>query len=212
VADLSLLALLDLEVLWDDVRSPVAAKAALLAVMPAVVDEYGAASAAFAADWYDDTRSEVGARGRFRAVPATWEAAEDFALWAAQPLFRADLEFPDAVAQTRHRINGGLQRRIGHASRDTVAGSAVRDPAARGWQRGGAGKCKSGFCDMLIARGAVYTEATAAFAAHDWCKCYAIPAWGGQPVPVKSYTPNLNHVSDADRARLREYLRENGYV
>jgi hypothetical protein len=60
---------------------------------------------------------------------------------------------------------------------------------------------------MLIARGAVYTEVTADFASHDHCNCSAVPAFGGQPLAVKPYTPSSKNITDADRARVREYLR-----
>jgi hypothetical protein len=59
---------------------------------------------------------------------------------------------------------------------------------------------------MLIGRGAVYSEATADFAAHDHCKCSAVPAFDGEPRPVKPFTPSLREATDADRARVREYL------
>jgi hypothetical protein len=54
-------------------------------------------------------------------------------------------------------------------------GSSIADPKARGWMRVGSGRCD--FCRMLIGRGAVYTESTVDFHAHDHCGCGATPAW-----------------------------------
>lgn len=179
---------------------------ALRDVLPALYEIYGMAVATLSADWYDEIREADGVRGRFSAIPAEVKAdagTDELAGWAVGPLFQAK---PDpAAAQTL--VEGGLQRRIADVSRSTISQSSIADPQAAGWQRVGEGRCTSGFCDMLIGRGAVYTEATAAFAAHDHCRCSAVPAWGGQPVPVAPYTPSQRNVSDADRARVREYLR-----
>jgi hypothetical protein len=94
-----------------------------------------------------------------------------------------------------------MQRRIANFSRQTVMGSSVADPKARGWQRVGAGECKTGFCDMLIGRGAVYSEASADFAAHDHCKCSAAPAFDGEPRPVKPYTVSPRRTIDPETGK-----------
>lgn len=210
VADLGTVAQSDLDALWREVDSALAARDALLAVVPAVLTEYGSAAAAFAADWYDETRVEVGALGRFTAIPATLDrvGADELVRWGVSPLFRG-VAFDLAVQSAMVLVEGGMRRRIANASRDTITTSSVQDPAARGWQRGGKGDCA--FCTMLIARGVVYTRETVDFAAHDHCNCYAVPAWRGEPVPVRPYRPTLRNVTDADRERVREYLRINGY-
>lgn len=191
----------DLARLWRLVANGAAADEALHDLLPAIVLEYGALGGAVAAEWYDQQREKVGAKGRFTATPIAADDRGTHALigWALS-------EAKDDVS-LQALILGGAQRRIADHVRYTVAGSAVADPAASGWQRVGVGACKDGFCDMLIARGAVYSEATADFAAHDNCKCSAVPAWSGQPVPVKPFSPSLRNVTDADRARVREYLR-----
>lgn len=191
----------DLSRLFRLVANGAAADEALHDLLPAIVREYGALGAALAAEWYDDQRAKVDARGRFTALPIEPDDRGSHALigWALGTA---------TDDQTLHSlILGGVQRRVADHVRYTVAGSSVADPAARGWQRVGNGGCKSGFCDMLISRGAVYTEATADFASHDNCQCSAVPAWGGESLPVKPYTPTLRNVSDADRARVREYVR-----
>jgi hypothetical protein len=150
----------------------VAAEAALRDLLPGLIDQYGAATATVAADWYDDLRDERGVRGRFRAIPASVAETGTQALvgWAL-----TEVADPTNVAAFRSLIEGGTQRRIANFSRLTVTGSSVADPQARGWQRTGAGDCD--FCAMLIGRGAVYTEASVEFPSHDHCQCGSEPAW-----------------------------------
>jgi hypothetical protein len=193
----------DLDALWREITGGADAAEALNDVLPGLVSVYGSAASALAADWYDEVRAEVSPRSRFTAVPA------DIADVGAYSLIGWAVDAAVDDASLRMLIEGGMQRRIANFSRLTVTGSAVSDPAAVGWQRVGNGGCTSGFCDMLISRGAVYSEATASFAAHDNCKCSAVPAWGGRPVPVKPYKPSLRHVSDADRQRVREWVSVN---
>ncbi|HEY5420361.1 MAG TPA: hypothetical protein VIL10_06475, partial [Marmoricola sp.] len=97
--------------------------------------------------------------------------ADVLARWGVAPLFAAEPDW----ASARVLIAGGLQRRIANASRLTVTRSAVEDRAARGWQRVGVGGCD--FCAMLLGRGAVYSEESADFEAHDHCRCLAEPAF-----------------------------------
>lgn len=203
ITDLAVLAGNDLDALWRQVQTPDEAREALQDVLPALVNTYGLAAATISADWYDDTRDLVDARGRFQAIPADLgdQGADILARWGIGPLFKPEADWRRARVQ----IEGGLQLRIANASRYTVVGSAIADPAADGWQRQGAGSCA--FCAMLIGRGAVYSEAGADFAAHDHCRCSAVPAFKGEPRPVKPYTPSKRKASDADRARVREYLR-----
>lgn len=202
VADLSTLAAADLRNLWRSVSNAAEAQAALSDILPALVTTYGAASATLAADWYDELRDEVGAAGRFFAITASVDeqGSDVLARWGVGPLFK---EEPDwEAAQTL--IDGGLQRRIANGARETVRLSSLEDPQTQGWQRAGGGDC--GFCDMLIARGAVYTSRTVDFSAHDNCRCHAIPAFRGRAKPVQPYKPSSRNVTDADRARVREYL------
>lgn len=141
-------------------------------VLPDLIDTYGAAAGTLAADWYDDLREKREIPGRFTAIPADIPDAGAQALvgWAL-----AEVADPQDVTAFRSLIEGGTQRRIANFSRQTVMGSAVADPKARGWQRVGAGECD--FCAMLIGRGAVYSEASADFQSHDHCNCGAEPAW-----------------------------------
>lgn len=171
VATVSRAASSDLTALWRQVGTAAQAETALRDILPALIQTYGAAAATVAADWYDDLRDKQGVGGRFTAIPA---AVPDV---GAQALVGWALATAKDVTGFQSLIEGGTQRRIANFSRFTVMGSSVKDPRARGWRRTGVGNCKDGFCDMLIGRGAVYTEATADFPAHDHCQCGAEPAW-----------------------------------
>ena len=59
----------DLSRLWRLVANGAAADEALHDLLPAIVREYGAAGGAMAAEWYDQQREKVDAKGRFFADP-----------------------------------------------------------------------------------------------------------------------------------------------
>lgn len=197
--ELTRLAANDLAALWRQVSNFAEARVALADALPALVDTYGQAAAAVAADWYDEARAAAEVSGSFRALPASISdpGADVLAGWAASK--GTDL------AAIQELALGGMQRRILNFSRQTVMGSSLADPSADGWQRIGTGECD--FCAMLVGRGAVYSEASADFASHDHCHCAAVPAFKGRPRAVKPYTPSQRH-SDADQARAREWITE----
>lgn len=174
VSGLAVLANRDLARLWQEVGTAVEAKQALADVLPHLVDVYGTAAAALAADWYDELRAKRGVPGRFGATPAEIgnTGTDALAGVAAGPLFSAKPDWSSALVLAQ----GGLQRRIANQARSTVMLSSVRDPRAHGWRRVGDGSTCD-FCSMLLGRGAVYTEATADFPAHDHCGCGAEPAF-----------------------------------
>jgi hypothetical protein len=204
VDGLASLAHRDLRRLWRQVDSAEQARDALADVLPGLIHAYGLASATVAADWYDDLRDELNIDGRFFAIVADLDdvGADELAGWSVGPLFAAD---PDWRA-ARALAEGGLQRRIANAARETVRQSSIEDPKAQGWQRSASRGCS--FCQMIAARGIVFTRSSVVFAAHDHCRCVAVPAFGGRPVPVKPYTPTERNITDADRARVRAYLAE----
>lgn len=203
ITDLAVLADGDLRALWQQVSTADQANQALRDVLPPLIETYGLASATITADWYDEIRDLVEAKGRFWAIPRepSIEGVESLVGYAVSPLYRAEPDWRRAAVL----VAGGMQRRIANASRYTVADSAVADPAAAGWQREGSGSCP--FCALLIGRGVVYSEASADFASHDSCRCSAVPSWKGEAKPVRAYTPSAKQASPADRARVREYLR-----
>jgi len=203
VKGLTRLASNDLNALWRQVRTAAEAETALRDILPALIDTYGLAAGTLAANWYDDLRDKVGAKGRFTAIPAdiTETGAQALVGWAGSKA--TDLEAMQAL------ILGGTQRRIANFSRLTVSESSVADPGAVGWARIGSGECA--FCAMLIGRGDVYSESSADFAAHDHCNCSAYPVLkGAEPIPVKDYVKSAkNDGSDrakADYARARDYI------
>ena len=191
----------DLALLWAQLdRGSV--RDGLMDVMPALVGDYGDAAAVLSADWYDEHRDDLNVSGAFTAdVPANPSLGADaLAGWGAT---LAEQNWDTALAQ----ISGGLVKRVMTASRDVLTAATHDDPQARGWQRSGRGECA--FCRMLIGRGAVYTRKSVNFGAHDNCKCVAVPAFGGRPVPVKPYVVSDHTISDADRARVRAWIAAN---
>lgn len=205
VAALAQLAQNDVRLLFTQFDSPSALTSGLVELLPELVSVFGSASATLGADWYDTVRADENVSGRFRAITARLPdtgRSTALARWGVGPLFAKQ---PDYAA-ARTLISGGLQRIIADAARHTVTESSIADPAADGWQRAGAGR-NCTFCAMLIGRGAVYREATAAFAAHDHCDCAAVPAFAARPRPVKPYSPSLRDSTPADRERVREYIR-----
>jgi hypothetical protein len=201
---LSTAAASDLEIVWRQTDSADTAREALSDVLPPLIDDYGAAAATVAAEWYDERRAQTSARRRFAARVAPLRdggGALVLARYAVGPLFRPEPDFQTAKSLAAM----GVQLRIANAARDTITDSAISDPAAQGWQRETSGGCA--FCEMLASRGTVYSEAGADFASHDACQCVAVPAFEGEPRPVQPYTPSPRNITDADRARVREYIR-----
>ena len=172
----------DLDIVWRSVDDADLAREALSDVLPALIDAYGAASAAVAAHWYDERRDQAAPKRHFRALAADLRdggGGLELARFAVGPLFGPEPDWGRAKTLTE----GGLQLRIANASRDTITESAIEDPGARGWQRETSGGCS--FCELLAGRGTVYSEESADFAAHDHCQCLAIPAFDGEPVPSR---------------------------
>lgn len=194
----------DIDAVFREVSNASLVREALNDVLPALIETYGLAAATLAADWYDGFREQAGVKKAFEAVPAEVGAdgADALAGYVVGPLFGAN---PDA-SSAKTLLAGGLQRRIADAGRLTIMDSSLADPSASGWQRETDGNACA-FCEMLAGRGSIYSEAGADFASHDACGCSAVPAFDGQPRLVKPYTPSARNITDADRARVRDYLR-----
>lgn len=189
----------DLALLWRQVRNATEAETALRDILPALIDTYGSAAGTLAANWYDDLRDKVGPRGRFIAIPA------DIKDSGAQALIGWSLDEATDYSAFQSLVVGGTQRRVTNFSRATLTGSSAADPASVGWKRIGGGECE--FCQMLISRDQLYSEATADFASHDHCKCSAYPLIkGAEPIRVKDYVKSTRNITDADRARVRAYI------
>lgn len=159
----------DLSRLWRLVAEGANAGEALHDLLPAIVREYGALGGAVAAEWYDQQREKVGARGNYYAEPIPVDDRGTHAL-VGKAVTEAT---SDATLQTL--ILGGVQRRIADHLRLTVSNNAVSDRAAQGWIRvGAAGHCK--WCDQYL-DGEVRTVAGYDFDAHDNCNCTTDVAW-----------------------------------
>jgi hypothetical protein len=180
-------------------------------LLPSIVEGYGLAAGAVAADWYDDRRDQLGVKRRFQATPAQVKDPGTQALvgWA--------LATSTTFEGFTGLVVGGATRRVYDAGRNTIMEVSVADPSAQGWQRETSGGCA--FCEMLASRGEVYSEASADFASHDNCNCAAVPAFVGEPKPVKEYTPGARRdigpdgkalpISEADRDRAKAWMSKN---
>jgi hypothetical protein len=170
--------------------------------LPGLLTKYRLTAASIAADLYDLERETVGARGMFAAlVPDVGDGgANELVGWAT-----STAKSPESLVEL---LQGGMDRRMWSAARSVYMTSSTNDPAAEGWQRETDGNA-CGFCVMLASRGAVYSESSADFASHDHCGCTAVVAWRGLEVPVKPYEPSKRSISDADRARAREWIAAN---
>ena len=179
--------------------------------VPVIAERYGLAAGALAADWYDDVREAAEVAGYFRATPAELPTAGRYQALAGWVAGKDDVET---------LVAGGVQRIIANAHRETVMRSAFADPRAEGWARfsaGGDGSCP--FCYMLISRGAVYTDRSVKFGAHDHCNCGAGPVWKGARYEVDKYRKSARRREDADgnllgsmkadQTRAKEWIAEN---
>lgn len=158
---LSAKAVADLRRVWPRLLTmrPDKMAEALALVLAEVTDKYGSASAALAAEWFEDLRDTAGAAGSHAAhaasLPST-ERLEILSRWGVGPLFGAS---PDPVTAL-NLVAGGLSRQVLGVGRDTLAESIASDPASPRYARhASANACA--FCAMLATRGAVYTAQSA---------------------------------------------------
>jgi hypothetical protein len=210
--DLTTLAERDLALVWSEISDLPAAQVreAMREILPAIADEYGSAAAALAADWYDDAREAAEVSGSFTAEPAelpTQERFDSLARWGTSPLFAETANATAALTL----IAGGLQRSIADAHRLTVVQSSISDPQASGWKRVGVGS-NCGFCQMLIGRGAVYTEASVTFRSHDHCNCAASPVWAKNVVKITGEPFRQSKKNRSDETKRRDNQRAYAFI
>lgn len=195
-----------MQLLQSTSGSPEQRRYDLLGGVPEVIGYYQDGTGALAADFYEEERAAANVAGSFTAeivlVDRTVKIRRAIA-WASEPMFEGD----DVLAGKR--LGQVVQLETARPFRDTVTTNANRDPQAIGWRRIASGGCK--FCAMLAARGAVYKESTAHFAAHEHCHCSVAPAFVGYDGPsasVEQYRASRRNRTPAQRAQLREYLNE----
>jgi hypothetical protein len=210
--DLTSLAERDLALVWSEISDLPAEqiREAMREILPAIADEYGFAAGALAADWYDDAREAADVSGAFTAEPADLPPQERFdalARWGTSPLFAEAVNATAALTL----IAGGLQRSIADAHRLTVAQSAIDDPQASGWQRVGVGS-NCGFCQMLIGRGAVYTDASVTFRSHDHCNCAASPTWAKNVVKISGEPYRQSKKNRSEETKRRDNQRAYAFI
>lgn len=209
--------------------SPSEIRAALFAATPLIVGEYTAGSSALALEWYDDLRDAAQVLQRFSPRPLVLVTDDELAAIVAETTgalydIQRGIEegLQAALTESLELLEAEIVEEVAQAFRDTVTGNVANDPAAVGWRRFARPEaCK--FCLMLAARGAVYTESTARFAAHGAvmngnrkggnCMCIAGPAFGGtdawtEATPMQ-YVASSTSRTPAQQAALREYLNAN---
>lgn len=178
----------------------------IIDVLPGLVTLWQDAAAEVAAEWYEEFRDQLEVPGSF--VPTLPDLGDPgipaLVNWAEK-------ESQDALARLS-LIEGGVTLRVANGARATVIDSVNNDPRGIGFQRYSRQTVTGcGFCQALASRGTVYRDVdSASFGAHDRCRCVAVPAFGGAPIPVKPYTPTAKNVTDADRARTRAWLARKG--
>lgn len=204
-------------------------RAAMFAAAPLIVSEYAPGASTLALDWYEELRDEAAPRRLYTPTQRIRVTDEDVAATVARTTEvlrdferQVDAEAERLMAEAAANLDAEIRRQVAEGFRDTITENAKDDPDSVGWRRFARPEaCK--FCLMLAARGAVYTEATARFAAHGAemrggrkggeCMCIAGPAFGGKEIWAEAtpmqYLASRRKRSDADRARLREYLNHN---
>lgn len=217
---LVLLARRDLAGFWaslDLYRDPFSVRDAVTELMPELIGAYGSTEALLAADFYDMLRDVPPSAASFQALladpPSSPEQFHGTASWGIAPLLGDE---PDADGALK-RLSGAVTRLVMQPNRETIVRSVAKDKQAAGWQRSTrSGSCR--FCQMLAGReGAVYKRETALVAAHDRCKCVAVPSWdqSAPEVPVHAYvasktTSGMSPTQlEKHRARVRDYLDAN---
>lgn len=174
LADSDILALLDaldgLPVV--DVRN------ALIQVLPELVAPYVNAAGELSAVMFEDLRVEAGRRGTFYANSAASSLAPErvssTARWAVSPMVDESL-----ASTVFSRLSGSVARMVMDGSRDTMLANGAREKL-RFQRMARPNACA--FCGMLASRPAymAYTsEAKAAAASHDDCRCVVTALYPG---------------------------------
>lgn len=178
----------------------------LVLATTALIAAYSDASAALAADQYDELREASAATQRFVAQPVVNLREEKIARgvqWAAGPLYG---DYPD-VTLGESRLTEVVQLETARPFRDTTLTNQHNDPSSVGWRRVSGDGCK--FCRLLASNGATYKESTARFASHPNCDCTAQPVFdddAGPEASVLQYVASQRRRTPSQQAQLNAYL------
>lgn len=199
----------------------------------ALVDQYGTASAALAADYYEAERVAARVTGRFTVPllnPPADEQVQNSLRWATKDIWERDPDDPATTDAQREPLEARLeqaekkaeavaQKLVADQGRGTVQQAVRQDRHAVGWARTAAlGACA--FCKMLTTRGMTYKADTVKFRAHDGCHCGAVPVFRGQRFELSDHAREWErlyrefaapHSGDQLR-RFRQALADHGHL
>lgn len=153
---------------------------AFLAAVHASARRLGSASAAGALQVYRHERIAAGVTESLPRVPMptpiSLPEVEAAITWALGGLYGPVTD--EAIKSAQSGAQSAAERLVLNQGRTVTLSAVQADPKARGWARIAEPDACS-FCAMLATRGPTYkSEATAAFDAHDNCRCIAQPVFG----------------------------------
>lgn len=173
-----------------DLHSGLAARDALLEIVPALTTQGGEVAALVAAEYYDELRAAEGIPGGYRATladPTPIEQVEARVRFGASHLFT---DTPELIVPFLYGI---VDQYVKQPGRDTLVQSAAQDPRRPRWARVPSGRETCDWCVMLASRGFIYlSEDTARRSEltkfHPSCDCALVVDWSNDP-RLEGYDP-----------------------
>ncbi|MCX5176719.1 hypothetical protein [Streptomyces virginiae] len=210
-----------------------------MSAVRALIEQYGAASAALASDSYERQRAGANVPGHFEAEaapPAPDEQVENSLRWATKDLWETDAEqepFDVRLAQAEQRAEAVAQKLVADQGRATTRQAVDQDRGAVAYARAAAlGGCH--FCKLMASRGAVYKNAGTAgrdademftgnasvVKFHDNCHCVIVPVFRGQQFELSAHAAEWDRIYREFAApypgdqlrRFRRALADNGHL
>lgn len=159
-----------------------------------VVGHYEGQSIESTRNYLETFYTQQGITGRpapFVTVPrAPHEQLDTLLHSQAVASIKASTAMGSPVAMTMDRTLSttslSMVRVVRDRSREYVRQTSLTDDRLGGWMRIGTGDTCA-FCQMLLSRGAVYSESTVRFASHLNCNCEVQPAYSDQSKSVEEY-------------------------
>lgn len=214
----------DLRSFWSylDLARPDRVRTALLNYVPLLVQRYGDLAATIAADWFEELRWDAAEQGLIGRLAMS--TARSFTPTTAPPnladiesgvRFAADDLYGDTPEKVLVSVTHTATREVLQTGRRTITRNTARPGSqAVGWaRRARPGACR--FCRALMARGAVYKEATARFASHaPVCNCVAYPSFDpdAPEVDVSAYVASRNTARMNPRQRERHRAQVSAWL